>query len=400
MNKSLSLSMVVAAASAAQLKQSPAAIEHMLAQVAQDSSISHSCSFSADRSKLTLPDRDSILGSGADFVDETFPFGDALFWPADGEWNSSMNSYYSNGYWKRASTTFPTATLWGSENITPEDIRQGALGNCWFMSAASALAEFPGRVENVIEDDAVNEEGIYAINFWTLGVPHTVIVDDYLPIAGTRTIFANIGFDNSLWMPILEKAFAKLMGNYLHIEGGWMRMGLHYLNGSPYETLWHNSIGKEDLWDRMVATDTANDIIQSATHFASGGHDWQNANGLAYSHAYTLLGTHTLSTGTRLLRMRNPWGSEGYSGPWSDSSSEWDSAAGLRDEVPDYGFDNDGVFYIDLDTYYTDFQVTEFNLDTRDMYNSSFLKLNDDTAKDGQYSSDNRRHELTITSTV
>lgn len=53
--------------------------------------------------------------------------------------------------------------------------------------------------------------------------------------------------------------------------------------------------------------------------------------------------------------MRNPWGSEGYSGPWCDTCSEWDQAAGLRDEVPDYGFDNDGVFYTDLDTYYTDF---------------------------------------------
>lgn len=271
MNKSLSLSMVVAAASAAQLKtlkQSPAALEHMLAQVAQDPSISHSCSFSADRSKAALPDRASILGSGNVFTDESFPFGDALFWPADGESNSSMANYYSNGFWSRARTTFPTATLWGSENITPEDIRQGALGNCWFMSAASALAEFPGRVEQVIEDDVVNDEGIYAINFWSLGVPHTVIVDDNLPIAGSSTIFANIGFDNSLWMPILEKAFAKLMGNYDHIAGGWMRMGLHYLNGSPYETLWHNQIDKESLWTRISATDNSNDIIQSATHFA------------------------------------------------------------------------------------------------------------------------------------
>lgn len=157
-------------------------------------------------------------------------------------------------------------------------MRQGYLGNCWFISAAAALAEVPQRVENLFVNDAVNDEGIYALQFYTLGHPHHVVIDDYLPSqpsgSGYRTIYANLGFDNSLWGAFLEKAFAKYMGNYLHIEGGWMRMGAHYLNGSPYLTKWHNQTSSDDLWALITQYDGADDIIQSATHFAEGGHDW------------------------------------------------------------------------------------------------------------------------------
>ena len=64
------------------------------------------------------------------------------------------------------------------------DIRQGVIGNCWFMAAASALAEKPGRLEKIFlnTSDRLNPYGIYGINFYSLGVPHTVIIDDFLPL--------------------------------------------------------------------------------------------------------------------------------------------------------------------------------------------------------------------------
>lgn len=55
------------------------------------------------------------------------------------------------------------------------------------MSAAAALAEVPGRMEAVFlnksgENNSLNKAGVYAVNFYTLGVPHTVVIDDYLPL--------------------------------------------------------------------------------------------------------------------------------------------------------------------------------------------------------------------------
>lgn len=50
------------------------------------------------------------------------------------------------------------------------------------MVVASALAEKHKRLERVFLNEAVSKEGIYGLNLYTLGVPHTVIVDDYLPV--------------------------------------------------------------------------------------------------------------------------------------------------------------------------------------------------------------------------
>jgi len=75
---------------------------------------------------------------------------------------------------------------------------------------------------------------------YALGVPYTEYVDDYLPVKNGRQIFAGTGKDDSIWGAIVEKAFAKRYGNYLHTEGGWMATAVAQMNGSPYRTYWHN----------------------------------------------------------------------------------------------------------------------------------------------------------------
>jgi len=56
------------------------------------------------------------------------------------------------------------------------------------------------------------------------------------------------------------------------------------------------------------------------------------ANGLAASHAYTVLSVHRLlntdgSLKARLLKMRNPWGNDGqYAGAWNDNDAAWTTA--------------------------------------------------------------------------
>jgi len=40
-------------------------------------------------------------------------------------------------------------SLWGSKGVRPDGIRQGMLGDCWMLAAASALGEFPDRVKKI-----------------------------------------------------------------------------------------------------------------------------------------------------------------------------------------------------------------------------------------------------------
>lgn len=89
------------------------------------------------------------------------------------------NASWAGTTWTRAVDMGSNGTLFG-DGISVDDINQGYIGNCWFMAAASALAEVPGRLESVFlnTDNALNAQGVYAVNLYALGVPHTVVVDD------------------------------------------------------------------------------------------------------------------------------------------------------------------------------------------------------------------------------
>jgi len=161
-----------------------------------------------------------------------------------GTWN--LQQAESLIEWRRAKTAISGAKLWGTSGaLTTDDIEQGYIGNCWVLAGASALAEIPSRLEKVFlnTENELNAAGIYAVNFYTLGVPHTVIVDDMLPLRnwnnGYNTLFAHISDDNAMWMPILEKAFAKYHGNYQHLIAGNPHISARTLSGAPYEYLMH-----------------------------------------------------------------------------------------------------------------------------------------------------------------
>ena len=139
------------------------------------------------------------------------------------------------------------------------------------MAAAAGLAEKSGRVESLFLNSEVNANGIYGVDFYTLGVPHTVIVDDILPLYkawdGTLTTnFAKVGADGSFWGPILEKAFAKYHGNWLHIEGGVPAMATKTIYGAPAKYIdhtmeWGENIPAATIWKEVSAAVGRGDVI-------------------------------------------------------------------------------------------------------------------------------------------
>ena len=163
------------------IHQTPAALTEILSQTEAGSISAAICLRTAARNKAALPNFYEILGGSAKYTDTDFKHDWSSFaWKDAGEKFDEVEE--AEVTWKRASVAFPKKTLFGTNGITPNDIRQGAIGNCWFMSAAAALAEEKGRMESVFLNSEVNANGIYGVNLYTLGVPHTVIVDDYLPL--------------------------------------------------------------------------------------------------------------------------------------------------------------------------------------------------------------------------
>lgn len=227
---------------------------------------------------------------------------------------------------------------------------------------------------------ARNENGIYALKLYTLGVPMVVIVDDYLPFdkyAKTpATRYMTLSKDKSLWGPILEKAYAKLLGNYEFLDGGDNIDAYNTLTGSPAWYISHK-LSDDKLWNSIKASLNKNYMLIAGSSEEKTDRD-TNRLGVSYNHVWAILGTVELSNGKRLIKLSNPWGVEYYKGPYSDRSSSW--TQNLKEQA-DHVSKNDGIFYLPVETYRKNFSETAYAIDTTDMYLNYFMAFDNPKGK-------------------
>ena len=267
------------------------------------------------------------------------------------------------------------------------------------MHGASAVARNPERLKKIFYNDGLSNNGIYALRMYVLGVPITVTIDDRFPLVEGNSIFAAASPDGALWGILIEKAIAKIYGSYESIVGGDPSVAIEMLTGAPSERYHHTDKTALEVWDLIREAEANGNMLSSST---PGTTNTKTSDlGIVGNHVYTILDTSE-AFGKRLIRMRNPWGRETYSGPWrDDDASNWD--LGLRYLV-DYADENEGIFWIDYLTYHSEFLSTTVHFDTTEMKQSYFLGLDDYANYNyatGPYSYFlAKRHEFTITSPV
>ena len=195
------------------------------------------------------------------------------------------------------------------DGIQPEDVQQGELGNCYFLSALSAITEHPERIQRLFVNSTLNEAGVYGVRMTKNGEKLQVIVDSYIPCLNQKPIFST-GNGNELWVIILEKAWAKVHGSYEVIEGGQCVDVFRDLLGAPAYDL---DISEEGALAAIIEADHNEYVMAASINTTdSAWLDELRVRGLVGNHAYSLIGYHKVQdddgTDVYLMQLRNPWG--------------------------------------------------------------------------------------------
>jgi hypothetical protein len=207
--------------------------------------------------------------------------------------------------------------------VSPEDVKQGALGDCNLLAPAAAVAfAGPSKIRSLITDngdDTYNVTLYYRDHFWTDLTAHvfTVTSSFYVDDDG-NPLYAKAGDTGpdgpELWVMLIEKAFAKYKGSY-EVAGGamWDKEGLELLTGNDAKETnprdWQPDLAlgfikgaldageavtactSTNRWDKWWRTDEEKKEIE--------------ANKIVLDHAYAIT---DVDKDARTIKLRNPWG--------------------------------------------------------------------------------------------
>ncbi|KAK1756479.1 calpain-D [Echria macrotheca] len=276
---------------------------------------------------------------------------------------------------KRVHEIFEKPTF--MQTISGSDVKQGSLGDCWLMASFSGLANVQDGIKRIcVEYDT--RIGIYGFVFYRDGEWIYSIIDDKLYLkspcwdspsmqrdllqqidredvervyrktyqTGSKALFfAQCKDQNETWVPLIEKAYAKAHGDYASLSGGWIGEGLEDLSGGvTTELLASDILDLDGFWDNELSRVNEEFLFGCSTGLLDGGYG--DRDGISEGHAYVVMEARTLKDGTRLLKLRNPWGKTKkgiWEGAWSDGSKEWTTE--VQQELG-HQFGSDSVFWI------------------------------------------------------
>ena len=103
----------------------------------------------------------------------------------------------------------------------PDDIAQGTLDDCYFLSSLSVIAQRPSNIGNLILNRSMNKPGLCTMRFCKNGKWTEVNVDDRFPTFWGPQNGKSVqkkgahGHYSQFWVHLLEKCWAKLIGEHL-----------------------------------------------------------------------------------------------------------------------------------------------------------------------------------------
>lgn len=298
--------------------------------------------------------------------------------------------------WKRPKELckFPKLVV---DGVMADDLHQGDLGNTWFVTACASLTQEKKLFASVLPDlksQEWNEDskkptyaGIFHFRFWRYGECTDVVIDDRLPVKNNKLLFCHSNSGNEFWSALLEKAYAKLFGDYETLNGIRTADALVDFTGGVSEKL---ILAKLQLTDEQSQIHFFNKLKDALDDHAlvncnidcsREDIDRETQQGLIMGHGYNVTKVMQISVPKKakgqigqtlyMIRLLNPWGLKEWSGPWCDNGAEWKHLTTQKWEKIGLKFEKDGEFWMCL----SDFVKNFTNVDICHFVNTSIFSL-------------------------
>ena len=298
------------------------------------------------------------------FIDNLFPpNSNSIFGIKSQNNNSKKKSKYFNInpeeiIWLRPNEIFDNQPYSIFEHeIKLEDINQGKIGNCYFLSAISSLLKYPQMIYQLFKTLTIPKNNCYQIMMKINSEWKIIIIDDFFPCNKKNNfpIFCK-PFKNEIWIMLLEKAWAKINKGYINIDNGYSFDVFNSLTPFSSEIIFHKNFKKEnELWYLIRKNDLNNNILTCIT---KKDDDIENF-GLVSFHSCSIIKTcEKIIKGKKikLIQIRNPWGKKEWNGKYSNYYLE------KNPDIMKY-FNNEkrdnGIFWIEYNDYIVFFDKTE-----------------------------------------
>jgi hypothetical protein len=221
-----------------------------------------------------------------------------------------------------------SGSLFGTNGPSYQDVRQGAVGDCWLLSSlAEVAARAPQDIRNMFAYNGTATEngsvvGVYTVRlFDTRGVAHYITVDTELPGGGSEYDQATGGV---LWVALAEKAYVQANGSgfvttghvgsdsYNALNNGWPSWALRAITGKSAGEYSVNPSSIAAAWNAGQLIVLCSMSSPSSSYIVG-------------SHAYAVVGDNASNSYPFLVY--NPWGTD--SSGWAPSLENGHQVYGL-----------------------------------------------------------------------
>ena len=311
------------------------------------------------------PDIEQLQGSNTKFTDPFFPPNDYSLTSRDKAGNftdtkqgsilfkdftTNHPNWKSNIEWRRPNQIHTNHVLFPNNELNVSNVFQGEISNSYLISAIKSLSSMPSIIQDKFRTSTYSQIGYYEIVLFIDGQWQIVIVDDNIPYNKQKNSFAfAYSKDNSIWVMLLEKAWAKINGGYTNTIYGNCDDPLTALTSYAYKTIDLNDTEENDLVNlyNQIQTEFVN---KSIITFTTADNKFNMIYKLAAQHSFALKDMkYCKDINVYLLKLADSKEVSTYCGEWSPSSKRW------NDEMKkkfNYSTQQDkSEFYIDINSF-------------------------------------------------